>query len=51
MSLSDEWPTIASKVLVEISRLLAESKIEIPFPQRDLHIRSMAPEVSKAFAE
>jgi len=46
LSLKHEWPTVASKTLVEINRLLAEAEIEIPFPQRDLHIRTIAPELA-----
>jgi small-conductance mechanosensitive channel len=42
---------VASRVLVQINRLLREAEIEIPFPQRDLHIRSVAPEVAKAFRD
>jgi small-conductance mechanosensitive channel len=51
MSHQQEWPMVASRVLVQINRLLREAEIEIPFPQRDLHIRSVAPEVAKAFRD
>lgn len=37
-----------SVVLAEIDRRFREAKIEIPFPQRDLHIRSVAPDVARA---
>jgi potassium-dependent mechanosensitive channel len=32
---------VRSVVLTEVERRLAEAKIEIPFPQRDLHLRSI----------
>jgi potassium-dependent mechanosensitive channel len=32
---------VRSVVLIEVERRLAEAGIEIPFPQRDLHLRSM----------
>lgn len=34
--------TIKSDLLMEIFRVFREQKIEMPFPQRDLHIRSVA---------
>jgi potassium-dependent mechanosensitive channel len=34
---------IPSELRVAINRALAEAGIEIPFPQRDLHLRSVAP--------
>ena len=36
---------VESEILVQINRKLAEAGIEIPFPQRDLHIRSDATRV------
>lgn len=35
------WLNIRSDISVEVNRLLAEAGIEIPFPQRDLHVRSI----------
>jgi potassium-dependent mechanosensitive channel len=35
---------IQSDLSVAINRALAEKGIEIPFPQRDLHLRSISPE-------
>ncbi len=32
---------------VAINNALKEAGIEIPFPQRDLHLRSVAPEAKK----
>jgi small-conductance mechanosensitive channel len=40
-----DWPTVRSDVLVAAHEALAQANIEIPFPQRDLHIRSVAPAV------
>jgi len=48
VDLKHEWPTVASLVLVAIHARLMEAKIEIPFPQRDLHVRSIAPEAAAA---
>jgi small-conductance mechanosensitive channel len=36
----DNRLSVESEVLVLINKKLAEAGIEIPFPQRDLHIRS-----------
>ncbi len=37
----DEFVRVASELRVAISQALAEAGIEIPFPQRDLHLRSV----------
>jgi potassium-dependent mechanosensitive channel len=34
---------VKSEVALEVMRLLAEAGVEIPFPQRDLHLRGMDP--------
>lgn len=39
----DQWLTIRSEMAIEIHRVLNEAGIDIPFPQRDLHLRSIAP--------
>ena len=39
----DEWMEVRSEVLVTIYETFATHGIEIPFPQRDLHIRSVDP--------
>jgi len=44
----DTWPRVASEVTVGINAALVEAGIEIPFPQRDLHLRSVDPEVETA---
>ncbi len=36
----DNWVILRSEVMEKIYRLLKEAKIEIPFPQRDLHIKT-----------
>ena len=42
------WLTIRSEITLATSRALREAGIEIPFPQRDLHLRSVAPDVERA---
>ena len=42
----DAWFKLKSDVTVAIARALAEAGIEIPFPQRDLHLRSIDPAVT-----
>jgi small-conductance mechanosensitive channel len=37
----DEWMAVASRINVALNAALAEAGIEIPFPQRDLHVRSV----------
>ncbi len=44
----DKGFKVRSDLTVAINRALSEAGIEIPFPQRDLHMRSMSPEVEKA---
>jgi potassium-dependent mechanosensitive channel len=39
---------VRSVVLTEVERLLTEHGIEIPFPQRDLHIRSVSPAAAES---
>jgi small-conductance mechanosensitive channel len=41
----DTWFQIQSDVTVAVAKALQEAGIEIPFPQRDLHIRSIDPVV------
>jgi potassium efflux system protein len=40
---ADTWLEAQSDVLVAVNRALADAGIEIPFPQRDLHVRSVSP--------
>ena len=46
----DQWLAIRSEMAIEIHRALSEAGIEIPFPQRDLHLRSLAPELESKLA-
>ncbi len=41
---------MASDLRVGINRALAEADIEIPFPQQDLHLRSVGDEARVALA-
>jgi potassium efflux system protein len=43
----DEGLTQTSAILSEIYDALAEAGIEIPFPQRDLHLRSVSDEAGR----
>lgn len=40
------WRQVASDVTVDVNDALIEAGIEIPFPQRDLHVRSIDEEVA-----
>ena len=44
----NEWINIRSDMNLRLHRALAEAGIEIPFPQQDLHLRSVSPEASAA---
>ena len=44
---NDRWVMIQSELALAVNRGLRERDIEIPFPQRDLHLRSIAPELRK----
>jgi small-conductance mechanosensitive channel len=46
----DDWMNVQSDVLAAVNAALGEAGIEIPFPQRDLHLRSVAPEFRTALA-
>jgi small-conductance mechanosensitive channel len=43
---NDNYVTTRSNIALAINRDLNAHGIEIPFPQRDLHLRSVAPEIS-----
>jgi small-conductance mechanosensitive channel len=47
----ERWQSLASEVLLDVHAALARAGIEIPFPQRDLHLRSVDPAAAKALAE
>ncbi len=46
-----QFPQIRSDLTVAINRRLADAEIEIPFPQRDLHVRSVADEARAPLSE
>jgi small-conductance mechanosensitive channel len=39
----DDWLTTGSELHAAVAAALSEEGIEIPFPQRDLHVRSIDP--------
>jgi small-conductance mechanosensitive channel len=43
----EHYRTVRSGLNVEVNRTLAEAGIEIPFPQRDLHVRSVGSDVKE----
>lgn len=47
----DTWVQIRSDLCVAVNRALAEAGIEIPFPQRDLHLRSVDPAAGRSLRE
>jgi potassium-dependent mechanosensitive channel len=46
----DIWFKLKSDVTLAMAKALTEAGIEIPFPQRDLHLRSIDPSISQAMA-
>jgi len=46
----DRWMRVASQITVDVNRELVEAGIEIPFPQRDLHLRSVEPSAGRALS-
>jgi small-conductance mechanosensitive channel len=44
----DKWVGLRSSVLQEVYQKFAEAGIDIPFPQQDLHIRSIDPKAAEA---
>jgi small-conductance mechanosensitive channel len=47
----DNWRAIRGEIGVRAIYALEEAGIEIPFPQRDLHLRSIAPDAERALRE
>jgi len=43
---ADNWLVVSSELHQEIDRRFRKAKIEIAFPQRDLHLRSLDKSVS-----
>ena len=41
----DDWRGVRSEITVAVNRAITDADIEIPFPQRDLHVRSVEPGV------
>ena len=46
----ETWFQLKSDVAIAIARALREAGIEIPFPQRDLHVRSLDPSIKDVLA-
>jgi potassium-dependent mechanosensitive channel len=46
----DTWFQLQSDVTVAVAKALREAGIEIPFPQRDLHVRSIGTSVAESVA-
>ena len=44
----DESPKVLSDLKRAVSEELEKEKIEVPFPQHDLHVRSVAPDAREA---
>ena len=47
----DTWFQLQSDVTVAVARALREASIEIPFPQRELHVRSFGAPLTEGFAD
>jgi potassium-dependent mechanosensitive channel len=43
----DGWPRLRSDLSIAIDQAFKEANIEIPFPQRDLHLRSVDEEAAR----
>lgn len=48
---SDNWVTIRSDLVTAVSNALSDAGIEIPFPQRDLHVRHVDAGSAKEISE
>jgi small-conductance mechanosensitive channel len=46
----DDWLRVSTETTVKVNNALNEAGLEIPFPQRDLHLRSVDPEVRNTMA-
>jgi potassium efflux system protein len=47
----DEWLRVSSSVAIAVNDALREAGVEIPFPQRDLHLRSVDEGAAMALAK
>jgi small-conductance mechanosensitive channel len=45
-----EWVNIRSELAIRVHDALRDAGIPIPFPQQDVHLRSIAPEAGAALA-
>lgn len=46
----DTWFELKSDVAIAVAEALQKNGIEVPFPQRDLHVRSAEPQLKEALA-
>jgi small-conductance mechanosensitive channel len=44
---ADEWPTLRSQLATRLYAALVDAGIEIPYPQQDLHLRSVSDNVAR----
>jgi potassium-dependent mechanosensitive channel len=45
----DLWGAVSSEVYVLVNSALGKTRIDLPYPQRDLHLKSIDPQVLEAF--
>jgi small-conductance mechanosensitive channel len=45
-----DWVTIRTEMTARVYEALAKEGIEIPYPQQDIHIRSVSAEIGQQFA-
>jgi small-conductance mechanosensitive channel len=44
----DRWQRVKSELMLAVNAALRDAGIEIPFPQRDLHVHSLPPEAAQS---
>jgi small-conductance mechanosensitive channel len=49
--LQETWFQLQSDVTIAVAKAIKEAGIEIPFPQRDLHLRSIGVSMSEKVAD
>jgi small-conductance mechanosensitive channel len=47
----DQWQVVKSDLAVGVWKALKEANIEVPFPQRDLHLKSLNEEELKSIVQ